>query len=122
MIPQSLRVPVCQCTRAVQSSSRISKGSPVAALYAQRALHTARPAREAAAGSDSLTPLELSSLNKNSKEAEKQKNESTAVRALDRLSSALRIKEAGNERHHKLSRIRGGGIHAFLSFNLKPLG
>lgn len=58
---------------------------------------------------ESVASLELSGLKKNSQEAEKQKNETTAVRALDRLSSALRIKEASNERHHKLSRIRGGG-------------
>lgn len=108
MVPHRLRVPLCQCTRAVQASSRISKGSPVGALHGQRGLHTTFSTREAAT-SGPLTPLELSGLNKNSQEAEKQKNESTAVRALDRLSSALRIKEAGNERHHKLSRIRGGG-------------
>lgn len=107
---QGLRLPVCQCSRALHSAGRSPKASLVtaSAFYAQRTLSSTSSTRDAAA-TESPTPLELSGLNKSSQDADKQKNESTAVRALDRLSSALRIKEAGNERHHKLSRIRGGG-------------
>jgi ABC-type oligopeptide transport system substrate-binding subunit len=85
----------------------VSQSVPASALRFQRSFHAAAKPRDAAT-SESAS-FEPSSLKKSSQEVEKQKNETTAVRALDRLSSALRIKEAGNERHHKLSRIRGGG-------------
>jgi hypothetical protein len=103
--------PVCACSRALQTSRRawkVSHSVTASALRGQRTFQTAAIPRDAAT-SEPAASFEPSSLRKSSHEVEKQKNETTAVRALDRLSSALRIKEAGNERHHKLSRIRGGG-------------
>ena len=122
----SARTSLCACSRTLRySTGRRSWQAATAALNlaARRTLTTTSYTRDDSLLQDSVASLELSGIKKNSQEAEKQKNETTAVRALDRLSSALRIKEASNERHHKLSRIRGGGtlsrLHLYLS--LEPV-
>lgn len=93
----------------------MSQSVTSSALRSKRSIHAGVTRRNATI-LESPASFEPSSLKKSSQEVEKQKNETTAVRALDRLSSALRIKEAGNERHHKLSRIRGGGKGIFDKF------
>lgn len=116
VIMSSTRLSLCACSRTWQLAAKRWQGTSAlsANLQSRRTFYSSSGRSEPAAPQEPLTSLEPSGLNKTSLDAEKQKNETTAVRALDRLSSALRIKEAGNERHHKLSRIRGGGALSFL--------